>query len=163
MQIFLTLITIRVSIKTSHQTITKKTFWNLIQNIVLRINFKMNAIILLSFLLVINFCIAANPWEPEAKTGGWMQRHENLLAMTKAHKNEIKVVFLGDSITEGWAYNGKKVWDKHYAPIGAYNYGIGGDTTQNVLYRIQNHEFDDISPKVLVLKIGKKKINAYRL
>ncbi len=123
----------------------------------------MNSITLLSFLLIINFCIAATPWEPEAKTGGWMQHHETLLAMTKAHAKEIKVVFLGDSITEGWGGNGKSVWDKHYAPLGAYNYGIGGDTTQNVLWRIQNHELDGINPKVLVLKIGKKKMNTYRL
>jgi len=78
-----------------------------------------------------------------------------LLNTTKTHKNDIKVVFLGDSITSGWGGNGKETWNKYYAPRGAYNYGIGGDTTQNVLWRIQNHEFDGISPKIVVLKIGK--------
>jgi hypothetical protein len=114
----------------------------------------MKSIISLIFLLIITVCFAAHPWEPQAKTGSWITHHEQLINMTIEHKKDIKVVFLGDSITAGWAGNGKEVWHKYYAPRGAYNYGIGGDTTQNVLYRIQNHEFDDISPKVLVLKIG---------
>jgi hypothetical protein len=110
--------------------------------------------LLLSLVLITNSCFAAQPWEPEAKTGIWMTHHEMLLNTTKTHKNDIKVVFLGDSITSGWGGNGKETWNKYYAPRGAYNYGIGGDTTQNVLWRIRNHEFDGISPKFIVLKIG---------
>ncbi len=86
------------------------------------------------------------------QTHGW---HTTKCYWTKLrHKNDIKVVFLGDSITSGWGGNGKETWNKYYAPRGAYNYGIGGDTTQNVLWRIRNHEFDGISPKFIVLKIG---------
>jgi len=114
----------------------------------------MISIILLSVLLNIHLSFAAQAWEPEAKTGSWLTHHQQLLNVTLQHKNDIKAVFLGDSITEGWNWWGKAVWDKYYAPRGAYNYGIAGDTTQNVLWRIQNHEFDGISPKVLVLKIG---------
>jgi len=106
--------------------------------------------------LTIQLSFAAHPWEPAARDATWLATHETLLNMTHEHKNDIKVVFLGDSITHGWAGNGKAVWNLHYAPRGAYNYGIGGDTTQNVLWRIQNHEFDGINPKVVVLKIGKK-------
>jgi hypothetical protein len=112
----------------------------------------MKSIISLSFLLILTVCFAAHPWEPQAKTGTWLTSHEQLVNMTLEHKKDIKVVFLGDSITRRWATDGNAVWNKYYAPRGAYNYGIGGDTTQNVLYRIQNHEFDDISPKVLYSK-----------
>jgi lysophospholipase L1-like esterase len=46
------------------------------------------------------------------------------------------------------------VWQKTYAPLNAANFGIGGDTTENVLWRILNGEIDGISPKVAVLMIG---------
>jgi hypothetical protein len=114
----------------------------------------MKSIISLSFLLIITVCFAAQPWEPQAKTGAWLTQHQQLLETSKTHKSQIKVIFLGDSITEGWKYNGQELWAKHYAPRGAYNYGISGDTTQNVLWRIENHEFDGLTPKVVVLKIG---------
>jgi hypothetical protein len=64
-------------------------------------------------------------------------------------------VFFGDSITAGWAGNGKEIWNKYYVPRHAYNYGIGGDRTEHLIYRIENKEFDGLKAKVVVLKIGK--------
>jgi beta-glucosidase len=49
---------------------------------------------------------------------------------------------------------GKKVWDEQYAPRGGYNYGIGGDSTRQLLWRMQNGELDGINPRVLVLMIA---------
>jgi hypothetical protein len=51
--------------------------------------------------------------------------------------------------------NGKEVWNKYYVPRHAYNYGIGGERTENVIWRIENKEFDGVKAKVVVLKIGK--------
>lgn len=86
----------------------------------------------------------------------WADFHKNFLARTKqgAAKNDISIVFLGDSITQGWNDVGKAVWDKYYAPLGAVNYGVGGDSTRQVLWRLQNGEVDGIKPKLVVLKIG---------
>ncbi len=86
----------------------------------------------------------------------WANFHKSFLERTKqgAQKNDISVVFLGDSITQGWNDTGKAIWDKNYAPLGAVNYGVGGDTTRQVLWRIQNGEVDNIKPKLVVLKIG---------
>ncbi len=86
----------------------------------------------------------------------WAEFHKNFLARTEqgAAKNDISVVFLGDSITQGWNDTGKAVWDKFYAPLGAVNYGIGGDSTRQVLWRLQNGEVDGLKPKLVVLKIG---------
>ena len=64
----------------------------------------------------------------------------------------MDLLFLGDSITEGWGNNA--VWQKNYGPLNAANFGIGGDTTENVLWRILNGEIDGVSPKVAVLMIG---------
>ncbi len=90
-------------------------------------------------------------------TGWWFKKHEMLVNTTLEHKNEIKVVFLGDSITANWLNEGKELWDKYYANRSSYNYGISGDNTQNVLWRIQNNELDGLSPKFVVLKIGNVK------
>jgi lysophospholipase L1-like esterase len=64
-------------------------------------------------------------------------------------------VFLGDSITAGWAGSGKDVWAKAFGAYTPANFGIGGDRTQHVLWRIQNGELDGgIKPKACVLMIG---------
>jgi beta-glucosidase len=98
------------------------------------------------------------PWVPGwghfSDPNSWKQRHENMLKQTHEHKDMIKVVFLGDSKTEGWAGSGKEVWNEYYAKRGAFNYGIGGDSTRQILWRINNGELDGLTPKVLVLMIG---------
>ncbi len=90
--------------------------------------------------------------------GAWMSTHNGLLGRTKQgrEKKDIHVIFLGDSITQGWTdpNGGKSIFDKLYAPLGAVNYGIGGDSTRQVLWRIQNGEVDGLAPRLVVLKIG---------
>lgn len=78
-------------------------------------------------------------------------RHKGFLEIAK--KGNIDVVFLGDSITDGWRGSGT-VWKEQIEPLHAANFGIGGDRTQHVLWRIQNGELDGIEPKVVVLMIG---------
>ncbi len=87
------------------------------------------------------------PWMSVAR---WTQMHESFLK--RAKEGKIDLLFLGDSITEGWGNNA--VWQKHYGAQNAANFGIGGDTTENVLWRIQNGELEGIAPKVTVLLIG---------
>ncbi len=101
---------------------------------------------------------ASVPTVPEARTettgkwGWWPARHTAKVAETKAGGAEI--IFLGDSITQGWETAGKAAWEKHFAPRKAANYGFGGDSTQHVLWRVRNGEFDGASPKAIVLLIG---------
>jgi lysophospholipase L1-like esterase len=82
----------------------------------------------------------------------FMTMHESFLKQAK--EGNIDLLFLGDSITEGWAGRGKDVWAKTYGKSNAANFGIGGDRTEHVLWRIDNGELDGIKPKVLVLMIG---------
>jgi len=89
---------------------------------------------------------------PEARPGGWTQRHEEFVAI--ARQGGVEVLFLGDSITDFWRNRGKKIWDENYAPLHAANFGISADRTQHVLWRMQNGELDGINPKVIVLLIG---------
>ena len=91
----------------------------------------------------------------DGKTGeiqtGFAKAHESFVAIAK--KGEAQVVFLGDSITAGWGGQ-KALFDKEYAQYKAANFGIGGDRTQHVLWRVENGEFDGIKPKAVVLMIG---------
>ena len=66
---------------------------------------------------------------------------------------------MGDSITDFWRnaegpFAGKPVLDKHFGQWKIANFGIAGDTTQGVLYRLQNGEGKGFSPKAVMLMIG---------
>ncbi|MFN4257893.1 MAG: GDSL-type esterase/lipase family protein, partial [Gemmataceae bacterium] len=83
----------------------------------------------------------------------WMARHESFLK--RAAEGHVDVLFVGDSITQGWEGSGKAVWAKHFEPLKAANFGIGGDRTQHVLWRItEGKELQGIKPKAAVLMIG---------
>lgn len=83
---------------------------------------------------------------------GTEKRHESFNEISK--KGEAQLVFLGDSITHGWESKGKEVWEKYWAPLKAANFGIGGDRTEHVLWRLQHGNFDGLQPKLIVLMIG---------
>ena len=87
------------------------------------------------------------------KDDWWDARHKKFVEQSKV--GNIDVAFIGDSITQGWEGEGKAAWEKHFAPLKAGNYGIGGDQTQHVLWRItEGKELEGITPKVAVVMIG---------
>jgi lysophospholipase L1-like esterase len=88
----------------------------------------------------------------------WMQTCQGFLERTQ--KGDIDVVFLGDSITQGWGKAGKEIWEKEYAPKKAVNYGIGGDSTRQVLYRLDHGAVDGLKLKLVVLAIGTNNLYA---
>jgi lysophospholipase L1-like esterase len=87
----------------------------------------------------------------------FLQMHQKFLA--RAKEGNIGVLFLGDSITAGWT-KAPDLWAQRYEPLHAANFGIGGDRTQHVLWRIENGELDiKPDPKVVVLMIGTNNSN----
>jgi len=68
-----------------------------------------------------------------------------------AETGKVDLLFVGDSITEGW---NKKIWDKSFGKWKTANFGIGGDHTGNVLWRLDNGQAGKLSPKLVVLTIG---------
>lgn len=90
--------------------------------------------------------------EPRPRDANWLKRHEGFVAI--ARKGDVDLLFLGDSITDGWRGGGRKIWEQYFAPLKAANFGIGGDRTQHVLWRIQNGELEGIRPRLAVLMIG---------
>jgi lysophospholipase L1-like esterase len=81
-------------------------------------------------------------------------RHKCFLQTAKA--GNIDLLFVGDSITDWWRTEnrGKPQWDKTWAPLKAANFGIAGDTTQGVLWRMQNGELEGFKTKLIVLMLG---------
>lgn len=87
----------------------------------------------------------------------WLPRHEQKLADAKAIKDaggKINLLFIGDSITQGWEKEGLATWEKHYAKRNAFAIGFGGDRTENVLWRFHHGALENMSPKLVVLMIG---------
>jgi N-acetylglucosamine-6-sulfatase len=70
------------------------------------------------------------------------------------NSKDAKIVFLGDSITQAWEDTGKSAWDKHFAPLGAVNWGYSGDRTEHLIWRLQNGNIQRLNPKVAVILIG---------
>jgi lysophospholipase L1-like esterase len=83
--------------------------------------------------------------------GGFRKMHASFLERGKS--GPIEVLFIGDSITAGWT-KAPHVWEHYYGKFQPANFGIGGDQTQHVIWRIENGELDGIHPKVVVLMLG---------
>ena len=98
--------------------------------------------------------ITPTPWNGDPNCGQ-MRRHNGKLKEI-AEKGGAKVVFIGDSITHFWETTGKEQLAKYFSE-GDYrmlDLGTSGDTTENVLWRLDNGELDGYEAKVVVLMIG---------
>jgi lysophospholipase L1-like esterase len=89
----------------------------------------------------------------------FLDKHAQLVALAK--KGDIDLYFEGDSITANWssATHGKPIWEKEFTGWKPANFGIGGDRTEHVLWRMENGELDGVTPKVVVLMIGTNNAN----
>jgi lysophospholipase L1-like esterase len=90
----------------------------------------------------------------------WRSRHAKLASL--AAELKPRIVFLGDSITENWSHDGRAVWDKQFAPLGAANFGIAADRTQSLLWRLREGDYGAMSPEVVVLLIGTNNLKESR-
>jgi lysophospholipase L1-like esterase len=91
-------------------------------------------------------------------------RHKAFLEIARA--GNIDLLFVGDSITD-WFSNsrgqnpaaGLEVWNGSFGSMRPANFGIAGDTTDGVLWRMQNGELDGFKAKLIVLMLGTNNIN----
>jgi lysophospholipase L1-like esterase len=92
-------------------------------------------------------------------------RHQSFLEI--ARKGNIDLLFVGDSITDFWTSGGRggtpargqSVWNETFGKLKPANFGISGDTTQGVLWRMQNGELEGFKAKLIVLMLGTNNIN----
>jgi lysophospholipase L1-like esterase len=89
--------------------------------------------------------------EKKDTNGAFRKAHDSFLARGKA--GPVGLLFLGDSITAGWT-KAPHIWEHYFGKYQPANFGIGGDQTQHVIWRIENGELDGLTPKVTVLMLG---------
>ena len=89
----------------------------------------------------------------------WKRRQASFNEKVKEVGKKAQLIFIGDSITQGWEGEGKEIWAERYAKFDAVNLGIGGDRTQHVLYRLDNGNLEGLSPKAAVIMIGTNNSN----
>lgn len=90
------------------------------------------------------------------------QNPRHLGFMNIATNSDFDILFLGDSITDLWNVEadpqgnpgGKRVFNKYFGDMKVANFGISGDTTQGVLWRLQNGESKGHKPKAVMLMLG---------
>lgn len=126
--------------------------------------------LIITTALVISAC-GTSPTEPSAAQAAfshkattpaprdrdyeWMSLvnwHERFLDdVNAARDGDVDLLFLGDSITQGWP---EEMFAHYFNQWRPANFGIGGDHTGNVLWRLQFGEVEKIQPRVVVLLIG---------
>lgn len=111
----------------------------------------------LALLLALPFAHAQSPKidasaaiEKNDPSGKFQWMHQSFLARAR---QPMDILFIGDSITEGWN-KAPHVWNHYYGMHRPANFGIGGDKTENVVWRIENGELNGAKPKVVVLMLG---------
>lgn len=131
----------------------------------------------------INFATVARP-SVEFRAGAgwgegntWWSQHEAINEIGERVRaldddHQLNVVFLGDSITQSFSSARERLFigartsgrlslfERRFGRFHAANFGIAGDRTEHLLYRIAHGNFDPIDPKVVVLMIGVNNINA---
>ena len=106
---------------------------------------------------------------PKLKSDGdtnswWMEIHKMQLEQKNKMKN-AQIIFVGASVIMNWTkgmigreekryQRGIKSWEKYYVPRKSLNFGISGDNTANVLWRMQNGALEGLSPKVAIVAVG---------
>ena len=89
----------------------------------------------------------------------WHARH--LQKLQEARRRPVRLVFLGDSITQDWELAGppawrdfRPVWQRYYGDRDALNLGFKGDATSHLLWRLQHGEVAGLHPRAVVILIG---------
>src|SRR6266404_456083 len=100
---------------------------------------------------------AADEPSPRADRNSLLAHSE---LVEKAKQGRIDVYFAGDSITRRWGTSDEQFkyflenWQENFFGWNAANFGWGGDKTQNILWRLNNGELDNVKPKIIVLLAG---------
>jgi lysophospholipase L1-like esterase len=89
----------------------------------------------------------------------WAARHKAIMSELPQH-SDAQLLLIGDSITNNYDkaeppnQNFQPIWQQYYAPRKALNLGFSGDTTANVLWRLDHGEVEGLHPRLAVVLIG---------
>ncbi len=88
----------------------------------------------------------------------WMVRVKANLE--RSREKQFDLILDGDSITDFWQRQGADVWASRFGNLSTFNFGIAGDRTQQVLWRLMQGQAEGIRPKLIVLMIGTNNLSA---
>jgi lysophospholipase L1-like esterase len=90
----------------------------------------------------------------------WYDRFTLTLSQAKADPN-ARVIWLGDSITQYWQRMGTlgydnilPIWKEYYGPYDALDFGIVGDTTASLIWRLDHGQVAGLHPRLAIILIG---------
>jgi lysophospholipase L1-like esterase len=89
---------------------------------------------------------------PQLARNWWMDWFRQKLK--EPGRESAKLVFLGNSIIQGWESEGRDIWEQFYSHRAALNLGFSGDSTEHVLWRLHNGHIDGMNPELVVVMIG---------
>lgn len=70
--------------------------------------------------------------------------------LSECREKDPDVIFIGDGILESLQYT--EYYNQFFAPLHCLNFSIRNDEVQNLLWRVQNGEVDNVKPKVRFLR-----------
>ena len=101
--------------------------------------------------------LAANPAaRPVPRTQRWKNDHAKRNA--RLQKGNVGILLVGDSITHGWKRY-PQVLKKTFGTQQVVNLGHPADKTENIIWRLTNHQLDKISPQVAIVLAGTNNSN----
>jgi lysophospholipase L1-like esterase len=108
--------------------------------------------------------LSAVPYEPRTPessvTPAEKSRHNDFLREIVAGHGDFDFVLIGDSISDWWPRHGADSYAR-FAAWKPLDLGVAGETTEEVLWRLQHGELDGIHPKVFMIMIGTNNLGRY--
>lgn len=65
----------------------------------------------------------------------------------------VDVLFFGDSLTRRWEDN-PELWEAFFGGFYPANFGVGADTLENMMWRVENGNLDGLSPPLVIILAG---------
>lgn len=90
----------------------------------------------------------------------YIETHRQLIERAKGRPMDL--VFIGDSLTAHWLLEGQEIWNKEFSAWRPGNFGLAGDTTYGVLWRLKQNAISGLHPKVVVVLIGTNDLSVGR-
>lgn len=101
------------------------------------------------------------PDVPKMNTQHWVPARYKVVREQLLGK-ECGILFVGDSITQGWEREGAEYWKKLFLPMKAVNFGVSGDRTESMLWRMEDTKLAvKTPPRCCVLLAGTNNIGLW--
>lgn len=101
------------------------------------------------------------PDVPKMNTQHWVPARYKVVREQLVGK-DCGILFVGDSITEGWEREGAECWKKLFLPMKAVNFGVSGDRTESMLWRMKDTDLAvKTPPRYCVLLAGTNNIGLW--